>query len=339
MNLYEMRFTLFKMKTLKPMILVLILLASLKHGLCCKKNGGPWEGANIGKEDCTEPFKGRTLRFESMYYKSYWISYAYHSRREPFLQFATRNEIYDHKTGISWHVHDCENGWVCLQQLGLPEHWLIHIENGNGYPSFLQFLSKVERDRTDEHMLKIMCDSCQHPDRCQLVFKGGYKVYPTEKGYLRSCSSCGNADWFDWEMVLMTSMEHWETVQNSVCNKSPRDIGVHFTSSQTVGFSKKVTETHGLDVEMSASLSANPLTWAFGGKVTQRNEWSNEAVQLEEHTTSVTIRGANGTNGVMVKPNKKAVLKQLVGYYGKPGDFNTDFTMKSTAFQVHIEDC
>ena len=327
------------MKTLKPIFLVLFLLASLGHVLCCKGTRGP----NLGKEDCTETFKGRTLRFESLYYKSYWIGSNIHPNPifYSFLalaEFANRNEIYDHKTGISWHVHDCEHGWACLQQLGLPQYWLTRKWLPDGWNVAIYYLSNTERDITDEYMLKIMCDSCQHPDRCQLVFKDGEAVYPDTISGLKS-SEAGRPDKFDWEMVLMTSMERWETVQNSVCNKSPRDIGVHFTSSQTVGFSKKVTETHGLDVEMSASLSANPLTWAFVGKVTQRNEWSNEAVQLEEHTTSVTIRGANGTNGVMVKPNKKAVLKQLVGYYGKPGDFNTDFTMKSTAFQVHLEDC
>eukprot|EP00092_Neocalanus_flemingeri_P012581 GFUD01013559.1.p1 GENE.GFUD01013559.1~~GFUD01013559.1.p1 ORF type:complete len:324 (+),score=38.91 GFUD01013559.1:65-1036(+) len=305
--------------------------------LVCASGPGHGAGPRRGRQDCTSVFKGRTIRLEYLYYKSYWLYAA--ATGAGSLRFAHRNEIFDHSRKMSWQLHDCQDNHVCLQNRGVNNYWLHSTSTAVSYSvdsTAVGYLSDVDRDATDDHRYKIFCDSCEHHDRCQVYTKAGKALFSYANGNVYACSACGNANWFDWDIVLLTPSERWETVDNSVCNRTPEDQGIHFTDQRKVGVSRKVAETHGIGIEISTSMAANPLTWAYAGKVTHKSEWTKEEVRISEHTTSVTIRGPMGTNGIRTPPNKKAVLKQLMGYYG---DFQSKFTMKSRALEVHIEDC
>eukprot|EP00092_Neocalanus_flemingeri_P087357 GFUD01110239.1.p1 GENE.GFUD01110239.1~~GFUD01110239.1.p1 ORF type:complete len:333 (-),score=31.37 GFUD01110239.1:110-1108(-) len=314
--------------------------------LVCASEPGHGSGPRRGRQDCTSLFKGRTIRLEYLYYKSYWL-YGVADRLygvatgEGSLRFSHRNEIFGHGRKMSWQLHDCQDNHVCLQNRGVNNYWLNNIIDNDGpYGAYscttMGYLSDVARDATDDYRFKIFCDSCEHHDRCQVYTKAGNALYSLGNSKVHTCSACGNANWFDWDIVLLTPRERWETVDHSVCNRTPQDQGIHFTNERKVGVSRKVAETHGIGIEISASLASVPLIWTYEGKVTHKREWTKEEVRMSEHTTSVTIRGPIGTNGIRTPPNKKAVLKQLMGYYG---DFQSKFTMKSMALEVHIEDC
>ena len=283
---------------------LLLMFSIISQLMACKSKSGGAPLIGRGSQDCTTSLYNETLRFESLYYKSYWLNY--YSGDSSTLEWGQRSQVYDHEKGYSWRLEDCGHGYGCLRSLASPSHW---IAGG----VFIEFKSKMPRDKTKYNLVKIWCDSCDKLQRCQIFFDGQSALYPcsSDTGFLCLCNNCGESDWFDWDIMRLKIRGSWVNVETSACNRTPRDIGVHFSSSHKVGLSRKAAETHGISEEISFSLQNNPLTVLGGFKISSHHDWTTEETKEVEQTMTVTIRGANGTNGVRVPPNKRAVVKQL----------------------------
>ena len=155
----------------------------------------------------------------------------------------------------------------------------------------------MPRDKTDDNLLKIWCNNCDNLQRCHIIYKNKRSIR--------------GEDWFTWEILKLSVGLGWSSVDKRVCNRHPDDMGVHFTTSQKVGLSTVAAQTHGISTEISFTLQNDPLTFSGDFKFLYHKEWTTEETKMQEHTTTVTIRGAIGTNGVRVPPNKRAVLKQI----------------------------
>ena len=301
---------LFGLQTLWFILVTTFLCAAL----ACKPTKPGWRK---GKEHCTNIFKNRTIRLESLFYKSYWFSYSTRTFLPgvcPSLKYAQRNEILDHTKLMSWRLHDCGPDCVCLENMGLRYHWL-EIMKFKDQDRYLNLVPKsdVDRDASIANRFQIFCDSCKQHRRCQIY--GSEYTYSDDVLNVADGISMGEAlsleqDQYDWDIVMLLPMERRVAVQTSICNIEKENLTVTLNVRQKVGISKTSEETHGLNLEFTASMGGIPLPWKYEGKVTHTNLWRNENFEEEEHETTVTINGASG-KGITVKQGWRVDLNQF----------------------------
>ena len=281
------------------MMIILLILASLSNAY----------------QDCTNTFKNRVAHFESIFFPSYWL-YPQKSGNV-YMSWVRSQDLNNPKLGVTWLVHDCGNSSVCLESKkpGWKNFFIgSKMKHGSRKIDIL-YKSNLHDTVTDSNLhKKIFCSSCTPSTGdiwhdCKLM-AGDEWLYTDTKGFLKSCSDCGDPRWFKWRIVSPPTQDYWRlitSIDNCAGKTSlpvSQNVRGFITSVGVSAFKEKIEK----GLEARDILSMNQ-------KSSIRNNWDTTNIKALARGRSVAL-GGMGACGYVVQPCHVWRLYQLEGHAG-----------------------
>ena len=182
----------------------------------CSRNSCPVQIPQ-GYEDCSGEFIGKTVWFEYLYYKGYWLAKGYKNKYAALWNPGNHADLFCPDEGYGWDVSESKDGNSVNIKTIRPGYRHLYF-TGVKYWSKYEYDSKKKKrvwkthtsnmasgmDVSSLHELfdfRIICNDCDSTNNCILLRTSDEsKLYANHGSDLKMCKNCGSDDWFTWRV-------------------------------------------------------------------------------------------------------------------------------------------
>jgi len=180
----------------------------------CSRNSCPVQIPQ-GYEDCSSEFIGKTVWFEYLYYKGYWLAKGYKNEYAALWNPGNHEDLFCPDEGYGWDISKSKDGNSVNIKTIRPGYRDLYFIGVRNYEKIVASNGRVRHSKKTSNMasaiddsnlselfdFRIICKDCGSTNNCTLLRAyDESKLYTNQGKNLEMCKNCGSDDWFTWRV-------------------------------------------------------------------------------------------------------------------------------------------